>query len=401
MDKMEERAKRALLQTLLAQQEDKDSKDFSQSSSETSPAERAQSREESKASDRSNQAPPAAGTKVCEQCQQAPDRLFRCHRCQQSWYCGRDCQRAHWPKHKRNCSPAAPSSQKKAAQPATPHEKNPATATSRPKKTPAQEEKEHRAMVQEAVKGYSPEEIKFAAWLQEHPQVTLTEDSLGEHLAQVEKRDDARRRAMGLPPLRPEKDPVSQLVTGRAAEGRPQVPTAGLHAEPAYGIGRLFPGRYSWTQTVEEAEVRVLLPGAPVVAKQLAVELAPTTLKITSTVTGEVLFHKQLDKKVYVGSASDQAGSFWTLEDKLVLQFHLHKWHSRDKGNIRDASQSWWCRLSTDEEPFADLKWPPSYYYQLKAKPFVQLIRKARSRLMSKVPERSDFSHGIQGERIS
>ena len=48
---------------------------------------------------------------VCQACQRPPSadlRLKLCKQCQQSWYCSRECQRRHWPEHKRGCTPLLP-----------------------------------------------------------------------------------------------------------------------------------------------------------------------------------------------------------------------------------------------------------------------------------------------------
>ena len=51
---------------------------------------------------------------TCAVCQQPPSadvRLKLCKQCQQRWYCSRECQKRHWPKHKRGCSPILPNMQ--------------------------------------------------------------------------------------------------------------------------------------------------------------------------------------------------------------------------------------------------------------------------------------------------
>eukprot|EP00877_Chromochloris_zofingiensis_P012924 jgi/Chrzof1/7886/Cz02g40010.t1 len=42
---------------------------------------------------------------ACAACGQAADELKRCSRCKGIWYCGRDCQRMDWPRHKTECEP--------------------------------------------------------------------------------------------------------------------------------------------------------------------------------------------------------------------------------------------------------------------------------------------------------
>lgn len=39
----------------------------------------------------------------CATCSAAPAKLLRCSGCQSVWYCGSDCQRAHWKSHKVDC----------------------------------------------------------------------------------------------------------------------------------------------------------------------------------------------------------------------------------------------------------------------------------------------------------
>jgi len=51
---------------------------------------------------------------TCAVCQQPPSadvRLKLCKQCQQRWYCSRECQKRHWPEHKRGCSPILPNMQ--------------------------------------------------------------------------------------------------------------------------------------------------------------------------------------------------------------------------------------------------------------------------------------------------
>ena len=39
----------------------------------------------------------------CSGCNQSGRRYKACGGCNSVWYCSRDCQRAHWPTHKREC----------------------------------------------------------------------------------------------------------------------------------------------------------------------------------------------------------------------------------------------------------------------------------------------------------
>ena len=47
----------------------------------------------------------SAGDKPCAQCGQ-PGAKNLCTQCQQAFYCGRECQRAHWPQHRAQCTQA-------------------------------------------------------------------------------------------------------------------------------------------------------------------------------------------------------------------------------------------------------------------------------------------------------
>ena len=42
----------------------------------------------------------------CFECGRHGHNLPRCRQCSQAYYCGADCQRKHWPKHKRSCRAA-------------------------------------------------------------------------------------------------------------------------------------------------------------------------------------------------------------------------------------------------------------------------------------------------------
>jgi len=48
-----------------------------------------------------------ASSPVCVQCANHPDAgsLKRCSQCQVALYCGKECQKAHWPTHKLSCIP--------------------------------------------------------------------------------------------------------------------------------------------------------------------------------------------------------------------------------------------------------------------------------------------------------
>jgi hypothetical protein len=52
----------------------------------------------------------------------------------------------------------------------------------------------------------------------------------------------------------------------------------------------------------------------------------------------------------------------------MLLVLQLHKWHQRNAGNCRDASQTWWRTAFLDageiEDPEA--RYPPTEYYGLK-----------------------------------
>lgn len=41
--------------------------------------------------------------KVCSGCRQPKDRLIACSRCKSAFFCGKDCQKAAWPVHKKEC----------------------------------------------------------------------------------------------------------------------------------------------------------------------------------------------------------------------------------------------------------------------------------------------------------
>jgi hypothetical protein len=52
----------------------------------------------------------------------------------------------------------------------------------------------------------------------------------------------------------------------------------------------------------------------------------------------------------------------------MLLVLQLHKWHQRDAGNCRDASQTWWrtAFLNAGEIEDPEASYPPTEYYALK-----------------------------------
>ena len=42
----------------------------------------------------------------CFECGKSSHKMPKCRQCSQAYYCGADCQRKHWPKHKRSCKAA-------------------------------------------------------------------------------------------------------------------------------------------------------------------------------------------------------------------------------------------------------------------------------------------------------
>ncbi|KAI9032455.1 hypothetical protein DFJ74DRAFT_654425 [Hyaloraphidium curvatum] len=46
-------------------------------------------------------------THHCQNCRAATRLNMRCSRCHHAHYCSRKCQKAHWPKHKKKCTPPA------------------------------------------------------------------------------------------------------------------------------------------------------------------------------------------------------------------------------------------------------------------------------------------------------
>ena len=88
------------------------------------------------------------------------------------------------------------------------------------------------------------------------------------------------------------------------------------------GHGMKYP-RYTWRQTTKDVEIRVLLPTGTT-GKQLDVSVQPTHIKV---VLGEhVLIDHELEGQAYIGSPSDDNGSFWEIERRQVLYIYLSKW---------------------------------------------------------------------------
>ncbi len=50
-----------------------------------------------------SQAPGEPGERRCSHCGKAAQNLKKCSGCRQVRYCNAECQRAHWPQHKKDC----------------------------------------------------------------------------------------------------------------------------------------------------------------------------------------------------------------------------------------------------------------------------------------------------------
>jgi len=92
--------------------------------------------------------------------------------------------------------------------------------------------------------------------------------------------------------------------------------------------------KYSWTQTLEEVELRVSLP-TPCRARDLLVEIGKKKLKVQLKGTSEALIDGELEAEVKVEDC------IWNLEDRKSVLLSLSKVNK----------MSWWCRLvKTDPE---------------------------------------------------
>jgi len=92
--------------------------------------------------------------------------------------------------------------------------------------------------------------------------------------------------------------------------------------------------KYSWTQTLEEVELRISLP-TPCRARDLLVEIGKKKLKVQLKGTSEALIDGELEAEVKVEDC------IWNLEDRKSVLLSLSKVNK----------MSWWCRLvKTDPE---------------------------------------------------
>ena len=92
--------------------------------------------------------------------------------------------------------------------------------------------------------------------------------------------------------------------------------------------------KYSWTQTLEEVELRISLP-TPCRARDLLVEIGKRKLKVQLKGTSEALIDGELEAEVKVEDC------IWNLEDRKSVLLSLSKVNK----------MSWWCRLvKTDPE---------------------------------------------------
>ena len=92
--------------------------------------------------------------------------------------------------------------------------------------------------------------------------------------------------------------------------------------------------KYSWTQTLEEVELRVPLP-TPCRARDLLVDIQKKKLKVQLKGASEALVDGELEAEVKVEDC------IWNLEDRRSVLFSLYKVNK----------MSWWSRLvKTDPE---------------------------------------------------
>eukprot|EP01134_Creolimax_fragrantissima_P004933 CFRG4933T1 len=94
--------------------------------------------------------------------------------------------------------------------------------------------------------------------------------------------------------------------------------------------------KYTWTQTLDDVEVRVPLPVAPdtmVKGKEVVVSIQKKHIKVG--LRGEPLY---IDADLEADLKSEDC--FWTIEDRSVVVLNLQKL----KG------MGWWSRVCTDEE---------------------------------------------------
>jgi hypothetical protein len=110
-------------------------------------------------------------------------------------------------------------------------------------------------------------------------------------------------------------------------------------------------------------ELTVPLP-AGTRARELHVVLQPRRVRVARVGEALPMIDAELCRPIYVGQGVDDNCSSWELVDSVALVLHLSKWHRRERGNCRDASETWWPTC-LQGEALCELAQPPVEYYAL------------------------------------
>ncbi|KAG8466646.1 hypothetical protein KFE25_008025 [Diacronema lutheri] len=210
---------------------------------------------------------------------------------------------------------------------------------------PAGDDDVRGAIERNRARGWTPDDVRWHAWIGTRGSDVVVTDTNVHRYARI----------VSTPP-EPSGSPRAPVA---AAAGRAP---AGAHARappPSAGLGADL-GLYSWTQTVKRVELTVPVPAGSR-ARQLVVVMQRAHICV-GRVGEPPIVNAALAMPIYVGGGADEDGSYWELVDGRAVVLHLSKWHSRERANCRDASETWWRSCFADEPPCA-LPAPPVAYY--------------------------------------
>jgi len=186
------------------------------------------------------------------------------------------------------------------------------------------------------------EDVRWRAWLAERGRDVVVHDG-NVHKYSRMRTPAHRTAAQTLPVSPPEKEADIWDALGR----------------PPPGMGARFE-HYAWRQTVQWVELSMPLPRGTR-ARDVLVAITKSHVRVQLKADPSPMLDAELARPVYVGEGVGEEGSHWQLIDRRVLKLYLNKWHSRERANCRDASETWWPSCLAGEPQCAPR--PPVEYY--------------------------------------